>query len=371
MTSLSANMPRLAAALQEGIDRGLHRGAQIFVWQNDAVVADDAIGTSHDDVPLSRDTLMPWLSAGKPLTAACVLRLIESGQIELNTPVAGVIPEFAETSGDVTLFHLLTHTAGIEPVSTGWPQTPWEDVIATICRAGLRERWTPGERAAYDPVRSWFLLGEIARRLDGRPIEVIVREDLMRPLGMHDSWLAMPDSSWEKYGNRIGRTFLIKPGEQEPTNGHTRPYCTTPSPGASCRGPIRELGLFYRMLLAGGVTPDGERLLSEETVRSMTRRQREGMYDETFLHKLDVGLGVIVNSNRYGAATVPYGYGPSAGESAYGHGGARSCIAFADPQRDRVVALVLNGYPTEPQHHRRMRTLLDALETDLGDEPPP
>ena len=61
------------------------------------------------------DTLMLWLSAGKPLTAIAIAMLMERGQLSLDQSVASVIPEFAVNGKEViTLRHLLTHTAGTE-----------------------------------------------------------------------------------------------------------------------------------------------------------------------------------------------------------------------------------------------------------------
>ena len=70
---------------------------------------------------------------------------------------------------------------------------------------------------------------------------------------------------------------------------------------------MRELGRFYEMLLGRG-SYQGRRLLLPQTVDLFTSRQREGMVDATFKHVIDWGLGFILNSNRYGADTVPYGY---------------------------------------------------------------
>ena len=168
---LADALPLLVAAIRDGIERGQQRGVQVSVSLRGKVIADGAVGTSHDDVPLTGDTLLPWRSAGKPLTAFCLLQLYGQGRIELETPVVEVIPEFGQTSRHVTLLHLLTHTAGLADVATGWPHRPWDEIIQRICAAGLRDGWVPGERAAYDPVRSWLLLGEMVRRIDGRPIE--------------------------------------------------------------------------------------------------------------------------------------------------------------------------------------------------------
>ena len=83
-------------------------------------------------------------------------------------------------------------------------------------------------------------------------------------------------------------------------------------------------------------------------------------------HVVDFGLGVILNSNAYGAATVPYGFGTQAGAGAFGHGGARSSIAFADPAFGITAAIFLNGRVPEIEHQPRMRRILDLLRSELA-----
>ena len=81
---------------------------------------------------------------------------------------------------------------------------------------------------------------------------------------------------------------------------------------------------------------------------------------------MDWGLGFILNSNRYGAETTPYGYGLHASEDAYGHGGRESSSAFADPTHDLVVIVIFNGMPGEPRHNQRVRDFNTAVYEDLG-----
>ena len=90
------------------------------------------------------------------------------------------------------------------------------------------------------------------------------------------------------------------------------------------------------------------------------------MFDQTFQHKVDWGYGIIVNSNQYGAETVPYGFGRHASENTFGHGGAQSSVGFADPQHQLVVAAVANGCPGEELHNERFRELNSAIYEDLG-----
>ena len=125
------------------------------------------------------------------------------------------------------------------------------------------------------------------------------------------------------------------------------------------------------MLLAGGEL-DGRRLLRRETVEALAARHRVGMVDATFRARLDWGLGVIVNSAHYGEPQMPYGYGPFAGPRTFGHSGARSSTAFADPDAGLVVALAVNGMPSDEAHRRRFERLTAALYRDLGlDRPAP
>jgi CubicO group peptidase (beta-lactamase class C family) len=153
----------------------------------------------------------------------------------------------------------------------------------------------------------------------------------------------------------------------ESYGGNSEDAITTCRPGAGGRGPVRELGRIYEMLLNRGRGPAGSSpVLRPQTVEALTARHRAGMYDHTFRHVIDWGLGFIVNSAMYGVDTVPYGYGPFASSRTFGHGGSQSSTAFADPEAGLAVALAFNGMPGEAQHDRRLRAVVGALYEDLG-----
>ena len=88
-------LPSVTEVIESGRQRGLHSGVQLFVSLRGEVLADCGIGESRPGVPMTRETLMPLLSAAKPITAVAVLQLVEQGRLSLDTPVADVIPEFA------------------------------------------------------------------------------------------------------------------------------------------------------------------------------------------------------------------------------------------------------------------------------------
>jgi CubicO group peptidase (beta-lactamase class C family) len=350
------------------VEAGLHIGAQLHVSHRGVVLGDFAIGESRPDVAMTTDTLMIWLSASKPLTAVAIGQLWERGKLEINQPVARYVPEFAANGKEsVTIRHLLTHTAGIRAADPGWPAVSWEQIIAKICAMPMEPGWIPGQKAGYHAITSWYILGEIAQRVDGREFSDYVREEICLPLGMNDSWLGMPLERYDAYGDRLGVMQRMENGQPTPlAPWNTREAVTHCRPAGNGQGPIRELGKFYEMLLAGGELPGGNRILQPQTVKALTSRQRVGMYDQTFRHVIDWGLGFIINSNRYGADTVPYGFGVDAGEPTFGHNGFQSSTAYADPEHQLVVAVVCNGTPGDAAHDRRMREIDSAIYADAG-----
>jgi CubicO group peptidase (beta-lactamase class C family) len=354
------------SALENGISSKLHIGAQASVQMDGSTIADIAIGESRPNVPMTADTLMIWLSSTKPITAICIAQLWERGLLGLDDPVIKFIPEFSGGGKDaITIRHMLVHTAGIRAAANNFTRDSWEVTIDKICKSSVEPGWVPGKKAGYHVASTWFLLGELVRRIDGRSFDRYVREEIFLPLKMMDSWVGMPVENYMAYGDRIGIMQNTDPAFKPPHAWDTPEMAALCKPGGNGRGPMRELVRFYQMLLNGG-SLDGVRIVSPQTVEAMTARHRVGMYDHSFKHIMDWGLGFIVNNNQYGIDTIRYGYGPHASWRTYGHSGHRSSIAFADPKYGLAVALVFNGTPADAVHDMRMRSVLTAIYEDLG-----
>jgi CubicO group peptidase (beta-lactamase class C family) len=306
------------------------------------------------------------MSSSKPIGAVATLQQVERDKLSLDDHVARYLPAFAAGGKEgITVRHLLTHTCGFRWVDLRGVENSWQEIIARISAAPLESGWVVGEKAGYHPYTSWYILGELIRLVDGRPFEQYVRDEIFLPLGMQNTWIGMPLDCFAAYGTRIAITYENE-RPSKPAHRYSTPDGVTHCvPGGNGHGTVEELLRFYQMLLGGGEL-DGVRILSAESVAEMTRRQREGLYDSTFRHTLDFGYGLIINSARYGAATVPYGYGPVASDATFGHSGAQSSVAFADPQRQMAVAIVFNGMPGEARHQLRLRKVLAALEEDLA-----
>ena len=354
--------PLTRTAITEGLQAGLHPGAQLYVSVRGEVLADEAFGAAREGVPMERDLIMLWFSAGKPITAVAIGQLVERGALRWETRVAEVILEFAQQGKEsITIRDLLTHTAGLRPADNFEKTLTWDERTANICALPLEENWIPGQRAGYHASGTWHLLGEVVRRIDGRDINTFTRENILAPLGMRASSLAMTPEDVELFGNRIALVYDTSDGTARPKTGwNSVDGMVSCRPGGTARGPIRELGRFYESLLR-----DGERILRPETVATMTSRQREGMFDETFQFKTDCGFGFILNSN-HGSFQMPYGYGRHASRETFGHSGNQCSCAFADPRHQLVVAWACTGLPGERNHQRRQRAINNAIYEDLG-----
>ena len=362
--------PKTLALLEEGRTAGLHSGAQLYVRHGKALLFSSAWGVAREGLPMRTDTLMTWLSCSKPVAALAVGRLLEEKQVALDQPVTTWITEFGQNGKEaITLKHLLTHTCGFRSADTMWNRNTWEENVERACAAPLEPGWVPGGTAGYQISASWFILGEIVARLTGQSYASWVRQEIFRPLGMDDCSFEMAPALYRDYeaAGRIGWLHNTALGRNEPhrfwdsEEGYGRCW-----PGSSGHGPMEQLALLYEML-AGGGTLNGVRILRPETVALLTARYRVGLYDQTFKHTLDWGLGIIVDSKKYETEEnpVPYGFGRHASERTFGHSGAQSSCAFHDPEHDLVAAWIVNGMPGELPHRPRARALNSAIYEDL------
>ncbi|MGO9453961.1 MAG: serine hydrolase domain-containing protein [Candidatus Binataceae bacterium] len=368
MTGLS----RTAGIIEQGIAEKLHLGAQLYVSRDGATVADLAIGEASSGVAMRPDHLMLWMSSVKPVTAVAIGQMWEQGRLGLDDKVAQHIPEFGTQGKEpITIRHVMTHTGGFPRAVGPWTYDPWEKIVAQICASPLEPGWIPGRHCAYHVASGWYILGEIVRRLDGRPYHRYVREAIFEPLGMNDSWLGMPEERHREYRDRIvpmhfadGNAVPI-PHMYPPFRESTEALANC-RPGGNGRGPIRELGRFYEALLDGG-----RGVIRPQTIEALSTRHTVGMRDRMFNISLDRGLGFVVDSKHHGAGSA--WYGSHCSPRTFGHSGYVSSSAFADPQHRVVVAIVFNGMldASAAKHDARITAALNAVYEELGLAQPP
>lgn len=348
-------------AIEVGIREGWHAGAQVSVAVGGQTF-NLAVGEASPGIPLTPDSVGPWLSACKPMTAVALARLVEAGQLHWDDLVASRVPEFAGGGKEsITMRHILTHTGGFRGADRCDPARTWEESVAFACATELEAGWAIGETGGYHANGSWFILGEILQRVSGRPFNDWMASEVLTPLGIETAWFGVGPSARSEIGDR----WITM--ERTGNAGRSRdPVLNDPlvasrcRPGSGLRGSAQVLRRFYEGLLH---PPPG--WLKPSTVADLVRPHRRGVFDRTFLAVIDFGLGLILNSDRPGQRPAPYGYGPHAGLRTFGHSGNQSSCAFADPDRDLAVAWLCTGMPGELAHQQRQREINAAIYQDL------
>jgi CubicO group peptidase (beta-lactamase class C family) len=298
------------------------------------------LGPEPDAPPLPVDAIFPIASLTKPITATAVMCLVEDGLLGLNRPVQEYVPEFVGTGKEqVMIHHLLTHSSGLRSEeieahaasTVGHAPAPAPGQHAWLAEYLFR-RWDaplwkpPGVEMSYCDF-GFALLGDIVRRVSGRSLSDFARERIFGPLGMHDSWYAVPDAVI----SRIVRRPVDAPGY-----GSIGPFPSFLSrerlegafgSGASYSTAL-DMAVFAQMFLNGG-TYGAARVLSAAAVREMTRNQIPGLsaqYRDEYFPEASCGLGWDVPGGKRAPT-----YGSLHSERAFQKTGFGRVVVIADP----------------------------------------
>jgi D-alanyl-D-alanine carboxypeptidase len=139
------------------------------------------------------DTLLSVGSISKTFTGAMVLRLVQSGRLQLDDAVSRFLPSYPNGAG-ITIRSLLNHTSGIRDL--------FEPATYSLIEADKNAVWTPAEVLAkvgqpyFAPGKGWHysstnyvILGEIVEAVTGEKLAVSIRRDFLQPLGLTHTFL--------------------------------------------------------------------------------------------------------------------------------------------------------------------------------------
>jgi CubicO group peptidase (beta-lactamase class C family) len=384
--------PRFAAVREE-FERSFRErgevGASVCVVADGRTVVDlwGGLADRYSGRPWQRDTLVLVWSCTKGAAALCTHLLLARGLLELDAPVARYWPEFAQAGKEaVTVRMVLNHQAGLPVFRT--PLRPgglydWQYMTDVL--AAEEPFWEPGTRQGYHAITFGFLLGELVRRVTGKPFDAFFREEITGPINLDfhiglpaqdedrvaptiradppppgeplSRFVAMsntdPQSMQALLNNNTGRRSL--PRDHDSREGHA---AVLPSHGgiASARG----LAGLYAPLAAGGGG-----LVGPDTLAQITAVSSAIGVDALLFISLRIALGFWKSSdNRGGPPDARDGMILS--EAAFGHPGMGGSLGFADP-----VARVAFGYTMNKQGrgvglNERGQSLVDALYRCLG-----
>ncbi|WP_405783330.1 serine hydrolase [Streptomyces sp. NBC_00859] len=149
---------------------------------------------ADQQIAAARDTLYDLASVSKLFTSLVAVQQIERGALELTATVASYLPEFgAAGKEDMTVRQLLTHTSGFratlalykEPTREGRLRLLWNEAPIN----------TPGTAYLYSDL-NLISMQLVLERITGRTLDVLVREGITGPLGMHRTRYN-PPAAWK------------------------------------------------------------------------------------------------------------------------------------------------------------------------------
>jgi CubicO group peptidase (beta-lactamase class C family) len=270
----------LAARLASGDELG----ASLVIDIDGEVVA-DLWGGFRDEgrtTPWTADTIVNVWSTTKTVTNLAALMLIDRELLDPNAPVAHYWPEFgANGKQDIKVRHLLSHTSGV----SAWEQPvtvedmyDWETSTARL--AAQAPWWVPGTVSGYHALNQGHLVGEVIRRVSGKPLRQFVAEEIAGPLGA-DFQIGAAERDWGRIAQIIPppplpldlealgldspavKTFTGPPADAAAAN--TPGWRNATIGAVNGHGNARSVAHILSVITLGGEV-DGVRLLKPETI---------------------------------------------------------------------------------------------------------
>ena len=364
----SERLQRIRPLVKSHIDAKDFAGAVTLVARKGKVVHFEAHGSMDFDSarPMRTDTLFRMASMTKPITAVALLMLMEDGKLVLHDPVSKFIPEFKDpevavwnlpndprgagvrlvsADREVTLQHILTHTAGLA-VSTEGPAgdffrqaklSPPISLAEYSKRVGaLPLNFQPGTQWEYTSGVGFAVLGRVVEIVSGMSLDQFFRQRIFAPLDMNSTFFDIPQHRLGDVAPVYTRTAqgLVKQNPPAPLQAGVQFY----SGAGGLTGSAEDYLQFCQMLLNGGQL-NGVRILSRKSVELMTDNAVGDLtlanYNELEQNLRGYGFGLGV---RVRISTGTSGWLGSVGD--YGWAGANGTYFWIDP-KEQVIGIIM------------------------------
>jgi CubicO group peptidase (beta-lactamase class C family) len=349
-----------------GAAKPLYAGAVTLLGHDGKIVTRTATGMAlkyadgsgtelpaDQQIPMRNDTIFDMASVSKLFTSIVVLQLVEKGKVDLDTPIATYVPEFAQNGKEaITVRQALTHTTGLPAFLPLWSSQP--DPASRMQMALTAKLINPpGAKYLYSDL-NLIALGELSARVSGKTLDKLVADGITKPLQMRDTGYN-PD---EKKKPRIAATeYQTSPargmvwGSVHDENawslggvaGHAGVFSTAD-----------DLAVLAQTFLNGG-SYRGARILKENSVTAMITNFNQGFPGN------DHGLGFELNQRWY--------MGGLSGPRTAGHTGYTGTSIVLDfDSRSFAILLTNRVHPSRNwgSNNPARRAVVQGLALSLG-----
>ena len=266
-------------------------GAAVAIISHNEIIFAKGFGVANveTNMPVTPDTLFQIGSITKTFTATALLTLAEEGKLKTDVPIANYAKGLSPKIANVTLHHLLSHTAGIidEPDEYGGQD---ESMMGTYLRSWKDNYilFDAGEVFSYSNP-GFALAGLVAQEVSGRPYADLMAERLFQPLGMTRTTFRPTVAM--TYPLAVGHR--AKPGER-PSVVRPLPNDARLYPAGTMYSSVNEMARFAIAFLNDGIL-DGKRVLSPSVIAKMQKpnsKQLSATDDTSY------GYGLFMNHHR-------------------------------------------------------------------------
>ncbi len=331
MTTLVARLRDAQEALNVLARRHGVPGATLAIAKDDELL-DFATGVLNVDtgVEATTDSIFQIGSNTKLFTTTLVMQLLDAGKVDLDAPVKKYLKRFAlndpSAASEITVRQLLTHTSGIQgDYFEGFGRG--EDAVARYVEslAGIDLIHRPGQLWSY--CNSGFVVaGHLAEVISDTPYHRLLKEKICGPLGLRHTTIEVEEMVARRCAvghvpGRGGRPMVPPTVVME--------YAQAPA-GSLTTATASELVRFVQMHLNHGEAPDGNSVLSPESVRAMQQVQ----------------VGMLGMEGRPASMGLGWMMQEWDGKRVIGHGGGTiGQVSFLQcmPEEGLVIALLTNS----------------------------
>jgi CubicO group peptidase (beta-lactamase class C family) len=314
----SSLLGEFATRIESWVDEERIIGGEFLVVKDRTIVFHSVAGWSdrEREIPLALNSIYRIRSMTKPFIGTAILMLVDDGRLGLDDRVAQHISSFDnDLSGDITVRHLLTHTAGFvqgEFPAGYWDQSTLREAVDLVGEHGPPN--PPGGTYRYSDHNS-ATMGAIVAEITAAPVERFVHTRILDAIGLDDTYSHFsPEYDWAP---RMNSTYRGSAGSWARYWDNTMAQQT---PFFRASGGLYTTVFDYAEFLAfwmdlGWI--DGSNLLSDGLMREALNRQPDADYGFHWEVFTDAAAG--------------------GGLSVFGHGGSDGTMAIAIPERDIIV----------------------------------
>src|SRR5258705_10133609 len=209
--SLPPDFGAVGVSLARIIPRRGPGGAAVCVYHRGEKVVDiwggtrDAAGN-----PWEADTLSLSFSTTKGVASTLLHVFADRGHLDYDARIADYWPEFAQQGKDaITVRHLLCHEAGLyaiaDLIEDASEMLDWEQMVRRL--AAAKPRHAPGAAHGYHAFTYGWLVGELARRVAGKPVSELFATELAGPLGLDGLYCGVPADQQHRCAQLFARGF--------------------------------------------------------------------------------------------------------------------------------------------------------------------